>query len=111
MSHTDIIPYFFEMNMLILFISKAFPKIILRDKEIRTPGNRCRKSVLYPLSYTPLHSFFCGWRDLNPHAVLAAGDFKSPVSTIPPQPHDFLNWAELDLNQCRQASGFTVRPH
>ena len=31
-------------------------------------------------------AFQCGWRDSNPHA-LWAGDFKSPVSAIPPQPH------------------------
>ena len=30
-------------------------------------------------------AFQCGWRDSNPHA-LWAGDFKSPVSAIPPQP-------------------------
>ena len=30
-------------------------------------------------------AFQCGWRDSNPHA-LWAGDFKSPVSAIPPHP-------------------------
>ena len=85
MSHTDIIPYFFEMNMLILFISKALPKIMLgirRFELLATMSEICALSTeLYPFD-----SIFCGWRDLNPHAVLAAGDFKSPVSTIPPQP-------------------------
>ena len=84
------IPDFFEMTMLILFIS-YMQKKRFRDKEIRTPDTRFRRPVLYPLSYIPTNYvrecfFICGWRDLNPHAVLAAGDFKSPVSTIPPQP-------------------------
>jgi hypothetical protein len=114
MSHIDIIPYFFEMHMLILFISPIGNQIFFRDTErfeclITDFKDLCALHCARALCGVTL--FFCGWRDSNPHAVSAAGDFKSPVSTIPPQPHDFLDWAELDLNQCRQASGFTVRPH
>jgi hypothetical protein len=71
MSHTDIIPHFLEITMLILFISKSHENVV----EKKIPQQRLKILI----------NVYCFIS--NPHAVLAAGDFKSPVSTIPPQPH------------------------
>ncbi len=81
MSHTDIIPHFLEITMLILFISKSHENVV----EKKIPQQRLKILI-------NVYCFiFCGWGDSNPHAVLAAGDFKSPVSTIPPQPQSKIN--------------------
>ncbi len=50
---------------------------------VRSHNQRLKRPLLYQLSYRSEN--WWGWTDSNRHD-LWSGDFKSPVSTIPPQP-------------------------
>ena len=59
-----------------------------RQRQVNNEAARLMNeaNILYQKNLVPVGvQGLCGWRDSNPHA-LWAGDFKSPVSAIPPQP-------------------------